>query len=390
MNNQLDDFEDKKTIYSVLACGVVAFMTFLVMPLYIGLLADKFGFSESQLGILASMDLVGIVLMSLTGGLWVDRVNWRNLLRGALVWLLICNVLAVVVTDYVLLCVVRLLTGLAGGAIAVVVVKSISYVSDPDRITAMYVVFQIIFQVVGFAVLPEIIAQWGVAGFFGLLNAVALLVLLSGSHFPNGGLAVESETADPIHTTQQTGSWKPLIVLLALALFLLAQVALFAFAERLGAEAGFSAQSIGVALMISALFGLVGAGLGAAFSIRYGRFLPLLISGVIQLVCFYFWSTSISLTFYTALLGIIAFFWNLPLGYQVGLLVAEDSGHKFIAYLPCFQVSGIALGPIVGGIALEQGGYDSLVMVASGILILYLVLLLPIARKQDRAVALEG
>lgn len=390
MNKQFNDFEDKRTIYSVLACGVVAFMTFLLIPLYVGLLADEIGFSDGELGVLVSMDLLGIALMSLTGGLWVDRVNWRHVMRGAIVWVLLCNVIAVFLTDFLLLCTIRWMTGLAGGLIAVIVVKSISFTLDPDRNMSIFIVFQVVFQMLGFMLMPNVIVQWGILGFFGLLNIVALMVLLASAYFPSGSMVVETQKTELIHSPQKNKSWKSVVVLLSLALFFIAQVSLFSFAERLGMDIGISAQAIGIALTISSLIGLAGAVLGVILSIRFGRFWPLLISGIIQLTCFYFWDTDVDFVLFTILISVIAFFWNFPLGYHIGVLISEDTNHRFVAYLPCFQVSGIAAGPILGGIAVEQGGYDSLALLAAVSIIIYLTLLLPFAHKHDEAAQLNS
>ena len=154
--------------------------------------------------------------------------------------------------------------------------------------------------------------------------------------------------------------------------------------ERLGADSGFSAQEIGNALTIAVLIGLAGALLGAVLSVRFGRLLPILISGAAHLVCFFLLIPPIDLVEYTLIVGAIQFFWNLPLGYQVGTVVSEDQHHRYVLLVPFIQALGISTGPFLGGVAMHYGSYPGLVTLASVALVLYLVLLAPLALSQDR------
>ena len=377
-------FESRKTIASILGCGVVAIVIFLVLPLYVGLMADSFGFSEKQLGILASMDLAGIALMSLSGPLWIKRFNWRRVMQFSLVWLIAWNLVSVELTGFGALCTARFLAGLGGGLIAAMVMQSISYIPNPDRIVAIYVVVQVTLQVLGFMLLPSLIMAYGIAGFFGALNFLCVIALFLSRNFPVAGLEEPIEVYTDKVSVSVNASHRPILVLTGLVLFFIAQVSLFSFIERLGVDSGFEAQDIGNALTVSVVIGLAGAVLGAVMSVRFGRFLPILISGLAQLVCFYLLTGPIDLLAYTLIVGGIQFFWNLPLGYQVGMLISEDPHHRYVLLVPFIQALGITIGPFLGGFAMEFSSYPGLVTLAAVSLVIYVVLLAPIARSQDR------
>ncbi len=385
MNVQvLSDFNDKRVLASVLICGLVAVISFLVLPLYVGMLADSFGFSESQLGILASMDLAGIAVMSLFGPLWIKRLKWRTVVRLALLWMMLWNYVSAFLNDFTTLCLVRFMVGLGGGLIAVMLMQSISYVRDPDRVAAIYIVLQVSAQSLGFILLPGLIADFGLMGFFGSLIAVGSIALVSTVYFPVSGLPERSGDTHNGVARSHSENIRPILVLLGMALFFVAQVSVFSFAERLGVEAGFAAQDIGDSLGVSALVGLGGAVLGAALSTRFGRFLPIVVAALAQLVAFALWSPQIDLLTFTVLLSVIQFFWNLPLGYHFGVLISEDRHHRFVLLVPFIQAVGISIGPFLGGFALELSGYRGLVYLAAGSLVLYTVLVGRIALSQER------
>jgi predicted MFS family arabinose efflux permease len=379
------NFDNPLTLFSILGCGTVALVTFLVLPLYVGLMAQSFGFSESQLGILASMDLVGIALMSLSAPLWINRWNWRLVARGALLWMIACNIVSVVVTDLWALCLIRFMAGASGGLLAVMVISCISFTRNPDRVMALFVVCQVSIQVIGFLVLPTVLAQWGVSGFFTFLSIIAVLGLILSVYFPTAGREKPefSDTAGNAH--QQLSGLHPVWALVGMALFFIAQVSVFSFIERLGVNLGFSAQDIGSALTAAVIIGLAGAILGAVVSIRFGRLMPLLISAIVQIVCFAALAGNIQYSLFIVLAALLQFFWNLPLGYHIGVLIAEDPGHKFVVLVPFMQMLGIAIGPFLGGFALELGGFNGLMSLAAVSLLLYLMLFFPLAKSQDKA-----
>jgi predicted MFS family arabinose efflux permease len=167
-------------------------------------------------------------------------------------------------------------------------------------------------------------------------------------------------------------------------LFFVAQASLFSFIERLAVDSGFSAQEIGNALTVAVLIGLGGAVLGATMATRFGRLLPILISGIAQLICFYLLAEPLSLMSYTLIVGAIQFFWNLPLGYQVGVLISEDPHHRFVLLVPFMQALGISIGPFLGGYAMELASYPGLLTLAAVALVIYVLLLSPMARSQDK------
>jgi predicted MFS family arabinose efflux permease len=384
------DFDNRKVMAAVLSCGVVALVTFLVLPLYVGLLAETFAFSEGQLGVLASMDLAGIAMMSLSAPLWIRRLNWRSVLRFALLWLIAWNYASAMLTGFGALCLARFMAGLGGGLIAVMVFQSISYASNPDRTAAVFVVLQIAVQSSGFVVLPYVIASFGIEGFFGALIFLCLFALCLAPLFPVAGLRDEQHGRGDRGVSTSGESYRPLLVLLGMILFFIAQVSIFSFVERLGMEAGFEAQHIGQALGISAFVGLFGAVAGAVISTRLGRTLPIVVAALVQLFCFALWSPDIHLLQYTLLLSGIQFFWNMPIGYQVGVLVAEDRHHRYVLLVPFVQALGISIGPFLGGFALETTGYTGLTMLASVALFTYLLLMASIAIRQDRALFRRG
>jgi predicted MFS family arabinose efflux permease len=305
-------------------------------------------------------------------------------MQYSLIWIIAWNLVSIVLTGFGTLCLARFMAGLGGGLMAAMVMQSISYTSDPDRIFALYVVLQVVLQVLGFLLLPSVIIAFGVAGFFAALILLCVIALFLSRNFPTAGLAENSDNQLMSETVLRHGSLKPILVMLGLVLFFVAQASLFSFIERLAVDSGFSAQEIGNALTVAVLIGLGGAVLGATMATRFGRLLPILISGIAQLICFYLLAEPLSLMSYTLIVGAIQFFWNLPLGYQVGVLISEDPHHRFVLLVPFMQALGISIGPFLGGYAMELASYPGLLTLAAVALVIYVLLLSPMARSQDK------
>lgn len=375
------DFDDKKAIFSILMAGTVVAAIFLLLPLYVGVLTYTLGFSEEDLGVLVSMDLIGSALMSITAPVWIRRIQWRYAVRVALIWLMVCNLVSIYITDFWLLALIRFFSSIGFGLIGVIVVTASSYTRNPDRFIALLVVLQVSLQVVGFRIMPGIIESFGIAGFFYTLNVLLGIGLLTSVHFP---AAARLQNSSGAAKAEQDKTKKPAIILLSFIFFFIAQVGLFSFIERLGADAGFSTQDIGSALSLAVLIGLAGAVLGAAIASKWGRFLPLMFAGVCQIGSFYLLAGSITYQYFLIATALIQFFWNLPLGQQVGVLVKADSSHRWIVFVAFAQAVGVTIAPALSGFVLKLGGYNRLLLMVCVAMVIYLLLILPFAYSQDR------
>jgi predicted MFS family arabinose efflux permease len=368
----------KPNIVAAIALMVAGPIMFLLVPMYIGAIADSYDYAPGKLGLLASADLLGIMVASLFAPLVINRINWRLSSLLIFIGVISCNYLSVFIASFTALFCLRLFIGLLTGVVMAISASVLSYTSTPDRLFAIAVFTQVSFQTASFLILPGIIEQWLLEGFLYFVIGVQLLALPLLWYLP-ANLQHVSHTQELSMETRRSRR-HCLVVLASMLFFWVAQAGVFSFVDMIGNDNGLDDQSVGLALSISTFIGLGGPLCAAICGDRFGRFWPVAIAGCVQIMVLALFESMTGLTGYTVLLALFQFFWTLVIGYQFGALVSADSSHRFVAVVPAASSAGIALGPLLGGYALEQGGHTLLYIVCGAALFIYMALLLPNAR----------
>ena len=90
----------------------------MIMPVYVGALADSYGFDNRQLGWLTSSELSGQAVAILIALYWIRRLSWRVIMLWSSLALMVCNLLSISADGaYALLLLLRCLAGFAVGSI---------------------------------------------------------------------------------------------------------------------------------------------------------------------------------------------------------------------------------------------------------------------------------
>lgn len=376
--NQAEHF-GRKAVWSAILAGTCVLMMFQLQPILIGGWAQA-GIAESDLGLLAASDLAGATLASLLGLLWVKKFRWRPAALIALMMVMGGNLLCVGQSSFIQLFAYRLLAGLGSGTLVVLTMSIIARTSHPDRYTSFFLAGQVVAQSIAFTTMAAIVAEQGVSTLYYLFAGLAALSLPLISLFPHSS-ASEAFDDSGSAVTAPVGRSALVLILASMALFYVAQGALFAFSERIGAAAHLDAEGIGNALAISALFALAGAFLAGWLDTRFGRFKPIIVAGAAQLAVLVLLQGQMSLLFFTLMFGVFSFFWNMAFPYQVGVLVSHDKEMRFAALIPAVQGLGLTIGPALAGSFLGGESYLPVNLIAGIALVLYLVAILPFSRK---------
>lgn len=368
----------KMSLWCAIVFGTVSMLVFLLMPAYVGILASA-GFSDAQLGNLASMDLAGITLASILAMFWIKRVNWRLAALVSAIGLIVANLLCIGAHEYSSLLVLRFIAGFAGGTGIVLAFNIIASCDAPDRYTGFFVTIQVLAQSLGFLFAPSIIEAAGSDSFYYLFAASAVVFLPLIRFFPDRNPAAEANAdASSAGGKSRAGL---ILALVSMTLFFLGQGAIWAFGDRIGVSGGLDPQEIANALAMTAFASLFGALLSAWMDVRFGRALPILIAILIQLLALIFFTGAMSPLYFTLLFSIFAFSWNFGIAFQVGVVASMDKDGRFTALIPGFQGAGLALGPFIAGMVLTGESYFNINIVAGVALIAYLILILPFSKK---------
>lgn len=344
----------------------------ILMPMIVGGLIDSYQFSEQQAGNIAALEGLGLMLASILAAAWIRRVSWVKAMVVAFLAYALLNIISANVDSYMLLLMLRCLTGLAGGSVLAVTVAALGDQREPDRAFGLAQAVQGVMMLGAFLAAPWLVQKWNVSALFYMLAAASLLMMLTLSRFPAAG-RIRAATAD----TQSQSSHAGLIWLGlgASVVFFINVFGFWAFVERIGQTAGLSAQTVALALGISQVMAIVGALAAAWASDRYGRYLPLIIVFIGQSVALYAVLGDFGSAAFFVSAGLFQALFIVGVSYQMGAIAKLDIQGRFLVTMTAAQGLGAALGPALAATLIGEGGDYSRIIPMAALLCLFSTLI---------------
>lgn len=365
-----------KAIAATLSCFVVAVLVFLLMPLYVGALTDSYQLSASQVGWLTSGELFGQALACLAALFWIRRFAWRRIMQYSAALLLLTNITSSLQShDYELLFALRFIAGFAAGSILALGCTVIGESSKADRYFGLLIAAEVFVQSICFWFLPATISDLGVDAIFYLLAGASLVATIVAPFIPR-----ESHMPGSAKQAFSAPSGKAVSGLLATVFFFMGITCIWAFIERMGAEKSLSAESIGMALSLSALLSMGGALAAAYTGDKHGRFIPMLLGLSGMLGALWVLMVSQTMWLYLPAVTLLAIFWNLWVPFQMSTVASADAGGNVAVLIPLCQAAGVAIGPALAGLLLSGENFSVIIWTGGSLLVLSLFLFIPLTR----------
>lgn len=378
MLNQLPEsnLDAGRTVATAILLSVVGASGFLILPLLIGAAAEQLKLVESQLGLLASILMVGSSISALLAIFLVRKFNWVKLAFCALLLMLAGNTCAFVLQDSFALFVAAIaLTSLGGGTAYSLALTILSDNSKPDRMFGYSVAAQVSFQVLGLLLLPALIESGGLNSLLIFLIIVVVTGLCSVWFLPGEGISHEVNSPFSVFTQSRV------IYALVGCLFFFFNVGCFwAFIERMGNAYGYEPQTIGNSLAAGVAVGVVGALAASWQGERYGRLKPLLYSAVGTVIAAIMLGASKDLTIYVLAVALYNFVWNYSLAYQYAVVATVDASGRGIAMTPAFHALGAALGPGLAGLVISADSFIGVNVLVSISVVISFLFFIPAVR----------
>jgi predicted MFS family arabinose efflux permease len=377
---------DTWSIVAAIGCFAIAVQVFMIMPVYVGALADSYGFDNRQLGWLTSSELSGQAIAILIALFWIRRLSWRVIMLWSALALMACNLLSVYVDGaYTLLLLIRGLAGFAVGSILAIGCTLLGDTAQADRNFGLLIGAEVFFQVVLFALLPAYVADYGVNAIYCVLAISAVIMLLLSVLIPDQGSRHNSDSVGG------KGSFRlPMLGLVGTVIFFAGIMLVWSFIERLGIARGIGPAEIGKALSISGVVSLVGALSAAALADRLGRLLPMLVGIAGILLSYWVLATQTSYWSFVLAASLLAAFWNFWLPYQMGAVAAVDLAGRYVVLIPFAQSLGVAVGPVIAGRIFVGDDFTPLMYFSAVFLLVCLVFFLPLLRTIKSHAARSG
>ena len=383
--------DSARSLSFVIGLAVLAPIVFLILPVYLGALYNDLGLGESQLGLLATIELLGIAVMATTGVYWSTRWDWRRMVTGGLALIILGNIVTYFMLadiSYNGLLALRFAIGMAAGVLTAVMLAYLAAHPDTERASGFLISAQTALQVGGIYLVPVLIAApllggifLGAKGVFLAMAIFAAILLISVRALPRSGGSQESEA---VVSDEHGHGLHAAVVLASFVLFFIAQTALWGFLELLGAEAGVPADKTILAITLSTLVAVLGPLVASYFGTRLGQFAPLVTAGVIQFVGLaMLMIVEIDFVALLVALSIFQFGWTMAIPYQYGVIADVDPTHRFIVLVSPASALGLAFGPVIAGVLIESSGYTAMYIAVGVALALYLACILPFATRKS-------
>lgn len=355
-------------VLSVTLFGVIGSIVFLLLPLLIGAFTEELSLGTRQVGWLGSADMIGMFAAAVVATAWIRRADWRRAGLIAGLVLLLCHLLSGWIVHYETLLLIRIVAGFAGGSMMSIALTCLGDTRNPDRYFALFISGQLALGAAGLAVLPDVIARFGLEGTFLVLALLAAAALVTIPFMPRGGAFDAPASLSGVALRKLTPGG---FALLACFLFNLGVMMVWAYSERMGDKAGLEPDFIGNALAGSLIAALAGSLLAAAMGARFGRVLPLAFTLVLQAVALWLLAGDPSREGFFAGVMLFAFAWNFPVAFQLAITVSVDvSGRLVVLFLSAVKLGYAAAPALAASLIAVSGSFRLLLLIAAGVFLI--------------------
>jgi predicted MFS family arabinose efflux permease len=375
----VSEIDSRRALAAMAGASLAAGAGNLTLPLWLGASVEGLGASERAVALVASAELGCLALASLVAAPRLARASRRTLALAGLLTLALGNAGAALAGSIAALALARALAGLGAGVAMAAVNAAAAGTRLPERTYALVFVLGGAGCAGLMLAMPRLSEPYGTAGAFGVLLAATLAVLPLAAWMPARGPALAGPAG---------GFPRGAAVAAALAASLLVTVgldALWPFAERIGRRAGLAPSAIGALLAGTSLLVLAIAAFASWLGVRAGRLVPLCAGFTV------FSAAALALAhartpevFRPAVLAMGAgFFFTQP--FMMGAIAALDRQGRVNAAAGAVMTIGAALGPALGGLLAEDGGYGRLGWLAAACGLGALALLAAVVLHVERA-----
>lgn len=347
-------------------------LPFNLLPVMLGSMADSFGLDARAAGLMGSVCFVGYLVGTLGAPLWMNRLNWRVLTVVSTAGTALFFALSAGVSSVPVLYVMWALIGFFASTMTCLGMRILSDL--PNKVRAFGVrqgVELSVTALVLFALPPLVIAHFKYPGAALALAGVVALLGLSALWVPHGPPSAGAAAAQgmPVaaaatgHRALPAASWRALALFF---LFLVGNIGLWAFLERIGASLKVSPTEMGIVFALLKLLG----GL-AAFSVAaLGERLSPLRAALLVLTVI---GAGLALLASAGTTGFVGFalgawVWEFAFTcgcvFQTAAIARSDPSGRAVTLVPgAFALSSMA-GPGLAGQIVAGGSFGGLLVFA--------------------------
>jgi len=349
----------------------IAPLTIVLIPLLLPALQSVHNLDTAQTGMIASADMVGAAIATVSVPFWLKRVGPRLGSIAGLAILIGAALVTIAVHPFILLAISRVIAGLGAGMVLSSAVPLVSISLKPARMISAIQVLQLLVAGAALSGTGHLLASAGLGMVLSLVALISLLSIPAAFLLPGASLT----------TPNQAAVWadlRPSIPVLAGILLYFASVAMLTnYAGNLGLQHGLDLSVTGFVLALGTLGALPGSALASFAESHRREITALIVATGIQAI-----AIAIILTGRNAFIFAAAYFAiqaciTVIAPLQVATLVSRDQSGRAIEGLAAMQLVGQAIGPLAASLFIAEGAVNGayylgmmLVFASAGLMIL--------------------
>jgi predicted MFS family arabinose efflux permease len=334
------------------AIGAIFYNT---LPMYLGAAQDHRALSNEQIGLIGTLFFLGYTLCSSSAFFWVRKTDWRIVSYSAIAVAAFGLLVAGGSSSYTGLLAGVFVAGCGFAGIYAVGTTLLSDTSNPARWYGAKITAEAAIGVVLLVILPAVILpRWGFIGLSATLIVTLVLLAPSIMLLPPQGARGDAKEELARGSGDRQSVW---FALVACALFMCGQTAIWGFVERMGAGAGFNPTLVGTLLAVSLTFAVAGSLLAAWLGNRYGCLKPLIGSHLVFFIGLAALTRGHLFEAYALGACLVLFSVGLGISYSVATIAELDPDGRYVVLsVPAIGV-GIMVGPGMAGILSANDSY---------------------------------
>jgi predicted MFS family arabinose efflux permease len=340
----------------IVAFSAIVPLALLVAPILTGQLIAEYGLKPENVGTYFLFELGGISLASLPALWWMRRFSSRDIAVTAAAVFVLGNLASMLASSIALLCIARLVTALAGGALMLLCLNAAAQSANRDRVLGYWVTGQLVLGAIGLALLPRLFQTYGLDAFFAVTALLMTLCIPLARTFDAPTIPVRKREG------KTTRASIIIFAMLGVMLFYLAVGGVWSFMTLIGEARGIETFTAANIVATASLFGILGAVTASILGGRVGR-KALLIGGFLILMLSLFALLAPGTNAFTLSAFGFKFAWTFALPSILAAIASHDNDGSTMSWTNLIIGTGNAIAPMVAGQILRFSGQTSMLLI---------------------------
>jgi len=336
---------------------VAGMIDMAALPVWVGTLISRYAFSPQQAGGLVTIFLASVVAASLVCAPLFRRLAARVMAPAGFAVAAVAFFGLASTSDYGAMALLHGLAGLSVGTALSFTHGTMGRTANPHRAFAIAGIALGVFAVLFLGGTPRLVEALGGAVLFKVFGGLMVLAtIVTGAAFPTPPQASGGELAARHSAARIPGAvWSGIV---GISLMALMQAMMFSFMERTGIDRGFGTEKVQAVLVALGFVNLLPALIAAGLQHRVPAHRVLMAGPVAQAVLALVITQSGSYAPYAAACSVYVFVMIFTHIFAFGMFASRDPSGRAVAATPAMVMAGSAIGPVLGGVLVQNAGYE--------------------------------